>query len=146
MTLPMTMRSLSFSSPTFALVAAVGAGLAAGVFFAFSTFVMGGIGRLPDPEGLAAMQQINRAAPTPAFMTLWLGTALLCLAMGIDQLQHGGRAVGHRDAHRVSGRALGVRVAELELPAVDAVLDELGDEPEPIAVRQTGVGHRYAFA
>jgi uncharacterized membrane protein len=33
---------------TLTLIAAVGAGLSGGVFFAFSTFVMKALGRLPD--------------------------------------------------------------------------------------------------
>ena len=51
------------------LVAAIGAGLVGGVFFAFSSFVMRALDRLPDPEALAAMQAINKAAPSPLFMT-----------------------------------------------------------------------------
>jgi len=57
------------------MIAAVGAGLSAGVFFAFSTFVMKALGRLPDTEGISAMQAINKAAPTPAFMAALFGTA-----------------------------------------------------------------------
>jgi uncharacterized membrane protein len=83
-------RDFSFSSPTLTLVAAIGSGLAGGVFFAFSTFVMDGLGRLPDREGLAAMQEINKAAPTPAFMILWLGTAVLCVAIGISAVRRWG--------------------------------------------------------
>ena len=40
----------------------LGAGLAAvnaGAFFAFSNFVMAALGRLDEPEGIRAMQQIN---------------------------------------------------------------------------------------
>jgi uncharacterized membrane protein len=88
----MTTRDLSFSSPTITLVATVATGLAGGVFFAFSTFVMDGLGRLPDREGLAAMQQINKAAPTPAFMTLWLGTAILCVVIGVSAIRRWGEA------------------------------------------------------
>lgn len=83
-------KTLSISSPTLTLVAAIGAGLGGGVFFAFSTFVMDGLGRLPDRQGLAAMQKINDAAPTPAFMVLWLGTAVLALAIGISAVRRWG--------------------------------------------------------
>jgi len=44
------------------LVAALGAGLNGGVFFAFSTFVMPALSRLPASQGIAAMQSINVAA------------------------------------------------------------------------------------
>ena len=68
------------------LTSAIGAGVVGGVFFAFSTFVMQGLRRLPDAEGLAAMQAVNKAAPTPLFMTVLLGTALLCLGLGASSL------------------------------------------------------------
>ncbi len=86
----MTLRDLSFGSPTLALVALLGSGLAGGVFFAFSTFVMDGLGRLPDRDGLAAMQQLNKAAPTPAFMALWLGTAAWCVAAAVSAVRRWG--------------------------------------------------------
>lgn len=58
---------------------ALGSGLAGGVFFAFSTFVMAGLARLAPAEGISAMHAINVTAVTPLFMTLLFGTALLCL-------------------------------------------------------------------
>ena len=61
----------------------VGAALMAGVFFAFSTFVMKALERLPAPQGIAAMQSINVAAITPAFMSAFLGTAGACLILAI---------------------------------------------------------------
>lgn len=62
--------------------AAVGCGLAAGVFFAFSAFVMPALDRLPAAQATAAMQSINRLAVTPLLMTALVGTALACLAAG----------------------------------------------------------------
>ncbi len=67
--------------PVLTAVAAVGAGVAGGVFFAFSDFVMRALRRLPDQNGLAAMQAINRAAPSPAFMTVLFGTGVVCVAI-----------------------------------------------------------------
>ncbi|HET9611474.1 MAG TPA: anthrone oxygenase family protein [Acidimicrobiales bacterium] len=58
-------------------VAAVSAAAMGGVFFAFSTFVMRALGWLPPAPGMAAMQQINRAAPTPWFMVPLFGTAVV---------------------------------------------------------------------
>src|SRR3954469_5968449 len=70
---------------TLTIVAAVGSGLMAGVFVAFSTFVMPALRRLPDAQGVSAMQVINRAAPASAsFMTLLFGTALVCVGLGIS--------------------------------------------------------------
>ncbi len=63
------------------LVSALGCGLVAGVFFAFSTFVMPALRRLPTAHGVAAMQSINKLAVTPAFMMALLGTAVACLGL-----------------------------------------------------------------
>ena len=60
---------------------ALGCGLVAGAFFAFSSFVMPALNRLPAPRAVAAMQSINRLAVTPLFMTAVFGTALACLAV-----------------------------------------------------------------
>lgn len=61
------------------LVAALGSGLIAGVFFAFSAFVMKSLAGLAAPEGMAAMQSINRVILRSSFMAIFLGTALLCV-------------------------------------------------------------------
>src|SRR5690349_185217 len=58
------------------LVTTLGCGLIAGVFFAFSAFVMKALGHLPSSEGIAAMQSINVAVINPWFMVVFLGTAL----------------------------------------------------------------------
>lgn len=63
------------------LLAALGSGLVAGVFFAFSSFVMKGLGLLPPAQGAAAMQAINIAAITFAFMLAVSATGAACLAL-----------------------------------------------------------------
>jgi len=63
------------------LATALGSGLNAGVFFAFSTFVMPALKRLPAAHGIAAMQSINKLAVTPAFMAALFGTAAACLGL-----------------------------------------------------------------
>jgi uncharacterized membrane protein len=65
------------------LVTALGCGLMAGVFFAFSAFVMKALARLPPAQGIAAMQSINVRAVTPWFMTAFFGTAALCVLLVI---------------------------------------------------------------
>ena len=50
------------------LISAVGAGLLAGFFFAFSTCVMKALARLPPAQGIAAMQSINVTVINPVFM------------------------------------------------------------------------------
>ena len=71
---------------TLTIICAVGAGTAAGVFFAFSTFVMKGLGRLPPARGAEAMQAINKEAPTPPFMLLLFGTGAACVALAVHAL------------------------------------------------------------
>ncbi|HEY7619266.1 MAG TPA: anthrone oxygenase family protein [Solirubrobacteraceae bacterium] len=65
------------------LVTAIGCGLVAGVFFAFSGFVMAGLDRLPPGHGVAAMQSINRTALRPPLMIAIFATAALCVGLGI---------------------------------------------------------------
>ena len=68
---------------TLTLVTALGCGLNAGVFFAFSSFVMKALARLHPAQGVAAMQAINVAAVTPAFMAALFGTALACGGLAV---------------------------------------------------------------
>ncbi len=60
---------------------AVAAGLLAGVFFAFSGFVMSGLRRLPDRDGAAAMRSINVTAQHPPLMIALFGTSALCVVV-----------------------------------------------------------------
>ncbi len=62
-----------------ALLSALGCALVAGVFFAFSAFVMKALGKLPPPQGIAAMQSINVVVINPWFLTAFFGTAAVCV-------------------------------------------------------------------
>jgi uncharacterized membrane protein len=68
------------------LVSAVGCALAAGVFYAFSTFVMPALAALPPAQGVAAMQSINVAAVRPGLMLELFGTAAVSVATGAVSL------------------------------------------------------------
>ncbi|MCU0566570.1 MAG: DUF1772 domain-containing protein [Oculatellaceae cyanobacterium Prado106] len=61
------------------LFAAIGCGLIAGVFFAFSTFVMQALAQQPPAAAIATMQSINITVINPWFMTAFLGTGVVCL-------------------------------------------------------------------
>jgi uncharacterized membrane protein len=65
------------------LITALGCGLSAGALFAFSSFVMDGLRRLPAAQGIAAMKSINVTAVTPVFMTALFGTAVACVALAV---------------------------------------------------------------
>lgn len=71
--------------PYFVLVVlgVVGTGLVAGVFCAFSTFVMRGLAALPAAQGVAAMNAINVTAVMPAFMLVFVGSAVLCAVIAV---------------------------------------------------------------
>jgi uncharacterized membrane protein len=60
-------------------VAAIGCGLIAGTFFAFSVFVMRALASISAPAGIAAMQAINIVVINPLFLGVFLGTAVLCV-------------------------------------------------------------------
>lgn len=64
-------------------LAALGSGLVAGVFFAFSSFVMGALGRLAPPQGISAMQSINIVVVNPVFFSVFFGTAFLCCILAV---------------------------------------------------------------
>jgi uncharacterized membrane protein len=72
-------------TPIFLLtfVSALGSGLIAGVFFAFSSFVMKALGKLPLTQGIAAMQSINVVVINRWFMSVFFGTAIICLVLAI---------------------------------------------------------------
>ena len=74
------MRSTTLSTMTF--LAALGAGLMAGLFFAFSVSVMRALSRIPAPAGIAAMQAINIVILNPLFGLVFFGTVLASLLLG----------------------------------------------------------------
>ncbi|WP_245572583.1 DUF1772 domain-containing protein [Actinokineospora enzanensis] len=65
------------------VAAAVGGGLMAGIFFAFSVFVMRALASLPAERGIAAMQALNRTILTPLFLLLFLGVGVLGAVLAV---------------------------------------------------------------
>jgi uncharacterized membrane protein len=63
---------------------AVGTGLMAGLFLAFSTAVMPALERLPAHEGAAAMQHINRDIQNPWFVVAFLGSTIAAGAVAVS--------------------------------------------------------------
>lgn len=61
----------------------LGSGLVAGIFFAFSTFVMRALARLPHEQGIAAMQAINVTVLNRWFFGAFFGTAAVSVAVAI---------------------------------------------------------------
>ncbi|MBX5093189.1 anthrone oxygenase family protein [Rhizobium lentis] len=65
------------------VAAAIGSGLVAGIFFAFSTFIMTAFARIPAEQGIAAMNAINVTIVRSPFMALYVPTAILCLVIAV---------------------------------------------------------------
>lgn len=68
------------------LVTALGCGLMAGTFFAFSCFIMKALARLQPLQGIAAMQSINIAVLNPVFFLVFLGTGAGCALLAVFSL------------------------------------------------------------
>ena len=65
------------------LLAALGCGLIAGVFFVFSVSVMLALERIPPGVGMWAMQSINIYILNWKFLGVFLGTGVVCAALAI---------------------------------------------------------------
>jgi len=67
--------------PLIGTTALLGSALVGGVFFAFSSFVMKALARVPSSEGIAAMQSINVVVINPSFLGAFMGTTILSMGM-----------------------------------------------------------------
>jgi uncharacterized membrane protein len=56
------------------------------LLFAFSNFVMQALSKLPNEQGMHAMQEINEKIINPIFIVFFLGTPLLCTVIGLNAL------------------------------------------------------------
>ena len=65
------------------LLAALGSGLIAGVFFVFSVAIMRALERIPPGVGMWAMQSINIYILNWMFLGVFLGTGVVCAALAI---------------------------------------------------------------
>src|SRR5689334_16899640 len=62
---------------------AIACGLIGGLYFAFSTFIIQALGRIPDSAGIAAMQAINRTILQSLFMPIFFATTIAGLALAV---------------------------------------------------------------
>jgi uncharacterized membrane protein len=62
---------------------AIGCGLLAGIYFAFSTFIMAALGRIAPASGIMAMNAISAVIVQSLFMPLFIGTTLSSLVLAI---------------------------------------------------------------
>ena len=61
----------------------LGSALIGGIFFAFTSFVMKALARVPSVEGIAAMQSINVMVLNPSFLGALMGTAAISLLVAV---------------------------------------------------------------
>ena len=71
------------------VLALLGSALIGGVFFAFSSFIMKALARVPSSEGIAVMQSINVVVINPSFIGAFMGTALLSITVFVLVLTNG---------------------------------------------------------
>lgn len=65
-------------------ISILGCALVAGIFFAFSTFVMQALAKLIPSQGIEAMQNINITVLNPWFLGTFMGTAAICLILAVS--------------------------------------------------------------
>lgn len=63
--------------------AAIGCGLLAGLYFAFSAFIMTALGRIDQAAGISAMNAINVDIVRSLFMPFFIGTTLVCAVLAV---------------------------------------------------------------
>src|SRR6185369_318618 len=71
---------------------AIGCGLLAGLYFAFSAFIMTALGRIAQTSGIMAMNAINVVIVQSLFMPLFIGTTLSSLALAVAAIIRWGEA------------------------------------------------------
>jgi uncharacterized membrane protein len=130
--------STVLSTTTFAGV--LGAGVVGGVFYAFSSFVMPGLQRLPAPQGVAAMNEINVTAEHPAFMVAFMGTTILCLYLGVRGIVDWG---DRRATLLVTGSALYLVGAFLLTVVHNVPLNNQLADVQPDAANAAAHWHEY---
>jgi len=72
--------------------AALSSGLIAGVYFAFSGFIMQAFGSINTTQSIAAMNAINETILRSLFMPLFFGSSIISLCLIIVAFAHWGEA------------------------------------------------------
>ncbi|ANL32623.1 DUF1772 domain-containing protein [Rhizobium phaseoli] len=121
------------------VAAALGSGLIAGIFFAFSTFIMTAFSRIPAEQGIAAMNSINVTIVRSPFMALFVPTAILCLVIAVLAVINWRGGVS---ALMLAGAAFYVVASFLStiifnVPMNDALEKVSGNGPEAVALWST---------
>ena len=130
------MATLNNLLPILTVATALGCGLMAGLFFAFSNFVMKALASLPPGKGIAAMQAVNVAILNPLFLALFLGTALTSLLILVWAMTHlrqpGSFYLLAGGAFYLLGCILVTMI--FNVPLNDALVAAAPDNPDSVAV------------
>ena len=79
-------KTMSYIVYILTFISILGCGLVAGIFFAFSTFVMQALGSLLPAQGVEAMQKINVTVLNRWFLGVFMGTAVICLLLALSTI------------------------------------------------------------
>ncbi|MEM6751210.1 MAG: anthrone oxygenase family protein [Planctomycetota bacterium] len=74
--------------PYLVMAALVGVGLIGGLLFVFSNFAMRAFAKLPEGEGMRAMQEINRTILNPLFLVIFMGTTAVAATSVVVGVMH----------------------------------------------------------
>ena len=72
--------------------AALSSGLIAGIYFAFSVFIMKAFGKIETSQSVAAMNAINETILRSFFMPLFFGSTMISVILTVVALVHWGEA------------------------------------------------------
>lgn len=117
------MAILTTLRPASMLFAAIASALSAGIFFAFSTFVMQALAQQPPAQGIATMQAINITVINPWFMAAFFGPAaasILLILFSLRQWHQPGSALGLAGGLLYLIGTIGVTIA-FNIPLNDAL-------------------------
>jgi len=118
---------------------AIGCGLLAGLYFAFSTFIMTALGRIGQAAGIAAMNAINVTIVQSLFMPLFLGTTATSAALAIVALfrwgEPGAMAMVASGALYVLGMFVVTMMFNVPLNNALAAADPASSEAAPLWAR-----------
>jgi len=81
---------MSNLATTTTILAVLGSGVMAGLFFTFSNTIMKALSQAPDDQGAVVMQSINVVIVNPVFLLLFLGTGVFqALYIGLSLVENG---------------------------------------------------------
>lgn len=119
---------------------AIACAVMGGIYFAFSSFVMTSLAVMPKPQGIAAMQSINRVIVSSWFIVLFFGTTLASLGLAVWGATHW----GHTSAlPLVAGGLLYVLGMFVVTAAFNVPLNDALDVVDPATAAAAQVWSKY---